>query len=139
MKKLFVLALVSLSFLSSCSSDDSVNVSEGKLTKKWYYKSYQFKGTTEVYEHMSCGKDYMEFKLDGSYVEFYINDCEPTDYGTSTGNWILEGNTVIVASNGENFSGKITKLNDTNLQISIMADYDDDGVDEKVKVNFTSN
>ena len=139
MKKLFVFAFVSLSMLSSCSSDDSVNVSEEKLTKKWYYKSYQANGATEAYNHLPCGKDYVEFLADGSYIEFYINDCDPTISGFSTGNWVLDGSTVAVAIEGDNYSGKVTKLSNTDLQLTVTADYDDDGDEEKVKVNFTSN
>jgi major membrane immunogen (membrane-anchored lipoprotein) len=139
MKKLILFAFVSLSVLSSCSSDDAVNVSEEKLTKKWYYKSYQSNGNTEAYEHLPCGKDYMQFLADGTYVEYYVNDCDPIDDGSSTGNWVLDGNTVFVTIDGDAFDGKITKLSATDLQITVMADYDGDGEDEKVKVNFKSN
>ena len=139
MKKIFLLPILSLLMLSSCSSDDSINVSEDKLIKKWYYKSYQANGTTEAYEHLPCGKDYMEFLADGLYKEVYINECNPTSGGTSTGSWVLEGSTVAVAIEGENYSGKVTKLSTTELQITLMADFDDDGDEEQVRANFTSN
>lgn len=139
MKKLFLFALASIAMLSSCSSDDSVKVTEDKLTKKWYYKSYQANGETEVYDHLSCAKDYVEFLPNGSYIEFYVNNCSPLETGSSTGNWDLDGNTVAVAIDGENYSGKVTKLSDTELQLTVRADYDDDGDEENVKVNFTNN
>ncbi len=139
MKKIVVFAFTALLSLLSCSSDDSVNVSEEKLAKKWYHKSSQANGSTEAYEHMPCGKDYIEFLADGTYKEFYINECEPTVSGESIGNWVLEGNTVSVAIEGESYGGKITKLSDTVLQITFVADYDDDGDEENVRVNFTSN
>lgn len=139
MKKIVFFAFVLVSSLSSCSSDDAVNVSEEKLLKKWYYKSYQANGTLEAYDHLPCGKDYLEFLADGLYREVYINECNPTATGTSTGSWVLEGNTVAVAIEGENYSGTITKLSSTELQITLMADYDDDGDEEKVRINLTSN
>lgn len=138
MKKLFAFAFIALSLFSSCSSDDSVNVTEEKLTKKWYYKSYQANGTTEVYEHQSCTKDYMEFIADGSYKESYVQTCSPLSIGTSTGNWTLDGNEVFIVLEGESYSGKITSISDTKLQITVVADYDDDGDDENIKANFTS-
>jgi hypothetical protein len=139
MKKIFLLPILSLLMLSSCSSDDSVTVSEEKLTRKWYYKSYQANGTTDAYEHLPCAKDYVEFLANGTYIEYYITNCNPTSIGNSTGSWILEGSTVAVAIDGENYSGKVTKLTTTDLQLTLTADYDDDGDEEKVRVNFTSN
>ena len=139
MKKIVFFAFILLSTLSSCSSDDSVSVSEEKLIKKWYYKSYQANGTTEAYDHLPCGKDYMEFLADGLYKEFYINECNPTASGSSTGSWVIEGSTVAVSIEGENYSGKVTKLTTTDLQITLMADFDDDGDEEKVRANYTSN
>ena len=139
MKKLFVFAFVSLSMLSSCSSDDSVNVSEEKLTKKWYYKSYQVNGQIYPFEHMSCGKDYMELLANGTYIEYYVNTCNPIDDGISSGNWVLEGNTLAIAI-GDGFEGgKITKLTDTELHVTATKDFDDDGDTEKVKYTFTNN
>ena len=140
MKKLFLFAFVSLSLFSSCSSDDdSINVTEEKLTKKWYYKSFQANGSTEAYEHLPCAKDYIEFLADGVYKEYYINECNPTVSGSSTGSWIIEGSTVAVAIEGENYSGIVTKLTSTDLQLTVTGDYDDDGDEEKAKVNITSN
>jgi len=132
-------AFTALLLMSSCSSDDSVNVSEEKLAKKWYYKSYQVNGQIYPFEHMSFGKDYMELVAGGTYVEYYINSCEPFDDGTSTGSWVLEGSTLAIAI-GDGFEGgKITKLTDTELQYIENKDFDDDGDTEKVKYTFTSN
>lgn len=139
MKKLFASTFIALALFSSCSSDDSVNVTEEKLAKKWYYKSYQANGTTEVYEHESCAKDYAEFLANGSYVESYVQNCSPLSIGTSSGNWTLDGSRVFVTLEGESFNGKITSISDTKLQITVVGDYDDDGDDENIKVNFTSN
>lgn len=139
MKKVFAFAIVALSLVTSCSSDDSLSVTEEKLVKKWYFKSSQANGQTEVYDHLTCGKDYIEFLPDGNYSEYYVNECNPTSAGTETGNWDLEGNTVFVSLSGNSFSGKVTELSSTKLQITLVADYDDDGDTENVKVNFTNN
>ncbi|WNM17862.1 lipocalin family protein [Flavobacterium capsici] len=139
MKKLIVVALAVVALFASCSSDDSVKVTEEKLAKKWYYKSDQANGNTYPYEHMSCAKDYIQFLADGSYLEYYITTCTPLNFGTSTGNWVLDGNTVTVSIDGDINSGKITSISDTALQISVVYDYDGDGDEETVKVNFTSN
>ena len=139
MKKLFLFAFVSLSLFSSCSSDDSINVTEEKLTKKWYYKSYKVNGTTGAYEHLPCGKDYIELLPDGIYREFYINECDPIVSGTSTGSWIIDGTTIAIAIEGDSYSGKITKLSATDLQIKATTDFDEDGEDEVVLLNYTSN
>ncbi len=139
MKKIFSLAFIALSLFSSCSSDDSVDASEEKLAKKWYYKNYQANGQTEVYEHMTCTKDYVEFLVDGTYKEFYVEQCTPLSTSVDTGNWDLEGNTVYVTLSGDSFSGKITSISSTALQITIVGDYDDDGDEENIKVNFTNN
>lgn len=136
MKKVFALAFVALSLMTSCSSDESVSVTEEKLVKKWYYKSFQANGQTDVYEHQLCSKDYVQFLADGTYIEHYINTCSPLDTETFTGSWVLEGNTVAVSIDGDNYNGKITKITDTELQITEEGDYDEDGDDEKSRTNF---
>lgn len=139
MKKLFALAFVALSLMTSCSSDESVSVTEEKLVKKWYYKSFQANGETDAYGHQACSKDYIQFLADGTYIEHYVNTCSPLDTETFTGSWVLEGNTVAVSIDGDNFSGKVTKISATELQITQNGDYDEDGDDEKIKANFTNN
>lgn len=138
MKKLFALAFVALSLMTSCSSDDSVSVTEEKLAKKWYFKSSKANGQTEVYEHLPCAKDYIEFLADGSYKENYVEQCSPLSTTIDTGNWILEGNTISISAEGNLFDAKVNKISSSEMQLTVVADEDGDGDEEKIITTFTS-
>lgn len=139
MKKVLALAFVAISFLTSCSSDETVSVTDEKLKRKWYFRSYQSQGETVQYVHQNCVKDYFELLSDGVFTNNYVTSCGPLIYFTSTGSWTVSGDLITTNESGESKTGKITKLSDTNLQITYQGDFDEDGEEETMKVNYTIN
>lgn len=139
MKKVFALAFVALSLMTSCSSDDSVSVTEEKIAKRWYIKSYVSEGQTVVYQHQSCEKDYVHFFNDGTSEQQEIYDCAPFDVDVYYSNWAFEGKNISFDFFESPYNGKITKLDNNNLQITVVDDFDEDGNAEDIKINFTSN
>lgn len=139
MKKVVAFALVALSLLASCSSDESISVSEEKLIRKWYFKSFKVEGETIQYDHQDCVKDYLELFPDGVYTNNYVTSCAPLNYFTDAGSWTLSGDEITFNDSGDVKIGKITQLTSTNLQITVQGDFDDDGDEETMKTNYTVN
>jgi hypothetical protein len=139
MKKVFALGLGIL-MLASCSKDDEASaIDASKLPKKWYFSTTRVLGQTIPYDdHEECGKDYLEFLSSGILKSVDIWDC--VSY-TDTGAWILEGNKITISFDGAAAaeSGTVSKLTDTELQLTIRGDYNDDGKDETIISTFTSN
>ncbi len=142
MKKLLLLLSFVAVSLTSCSDDDSsssVAVNEANLMKKWYYVSYEVAGQTIPYDNLACGRDYTEFKANGVAVEYTVWACDPLDADTDTGSWSLSGNTISGTFFGSTVTGTVSSLTATTLQITDTFDFDDDGTDETVKVNYSTN
>ena len=143
MKKLFLLLSFVAVSLTSCSNDDdsssSVAVNEANLMKKWYYVSYEVAGQTIPYDNFACAKDYTEFKANGVLEEYTVYSCDPIDADTDTGTWSLSGNTISGTIFGETVTGTVSSLTATTLQITDTFDFDDDGTDDTVKVNYSTN
>lgn len=139
--KFLTLAIVfAFGFLTSCSSDDDgFTVTQEQLIKKWYYKEYVVAGITIPYDHEECGRDYSEFLADGIFKEYYIWECDPIDSETDLGTYTLSGNVVTVNISGETYNATVTGISATTLQLSTQTDFNDDGTDETVIINFTSN
>ena len=142
MKKLFLLLSFVAVSLTSCSDDDSsssVAVNEANLMKKWYYVSYEVAGQTIPYDNLECGRDYMQFKADDVVEDYYVNSCDPLDADTDLGTWSLSGTTVSATFFGTTVTGTVSSLTATTLQITDTFDFDDDGTDETVKINYSTN
>lgn len=141
MKKGLILCLIlSTITMSSCSdsNEEAVVVTVEKLMKKWYNKSYNINGTTFPYDsHMTCGKDNIEFSTGAVYTQNDVTACEPTETTTVTGTWSLEDDIVTVFINNITTVAKITRLSETDLQLTTVSDWDGDGQIETIKANFT--
>jgi hypothetical protein len=121
--KIFFYLVLSILILVSCSKEDAVpTIDVSKLTKKWYPEAEIFLGETFPYEgHEECGKDFIEFFADGTYVDVDIFNCEAS-IGRST--WDLNGDNLNL-NNPDLYDGmRITKLTDTVLEITGLADYE---------------
>ncbi|MBA4153513.1 lipocalin family protein [Flavobacterium sp.] len=143
MKKLLLLLSFVAVSLTSCSNDDdsssSVAVNETNLMKKWYYVSYEVAGQTIPYDNLECGRDYIQFKANDVVEDYYVNSCDPLDADTDLGTWSLSGNTVSATFFGTTVTGTVSSLTATTLQITDTFDFDDDGTDETVKINYSTN
>ena len=143
MKKLLLLLSFVAVSLTSCSNDDdsssTVAVNEANLMKKWYYVSYEVAGQTIPYDNLECGRDYMQFKADDVVEDYYVNSCDPLDADTDLGTWSLSGTTISGTIFGETVTGTVSSLTATTLQITDTFDFDDDGTDETVKINYSTN
>ena len=142
MKKLFLLLSFVAVSLTSCSDDDSsssVAVNEANLMKKWYYVSYEVAGQTIPYDNLACGRDYIQFNANLVVEAYYVYSCAPLDADTDIGTWSLKGNTVSVNFFGTTVTGTVSSLTATTLQVTDTFDFDDDGTDETVKINYSTN
>jgi len=143
MKKLLLLLSFVAVSLTSCSNDDdsssTVAVNETNLMKKWYYVSYEVAGQTIPYDNLECGRDYMQFKADDVVEDYYVNSCDPLDADTDLGTWSLSGTTISATFFGSTVTGTVSSLTATTLQITDTFDFDDDGTDETVKINYSTN
>jgi hypothetical protein len=143
MKKLLLLLSFVAVSLTSCSNDDdsssSVAVNEANLMKKWYYVSYEVAGQTIPYDNLECGRDYIQFKANNVVEDYYVNSCDPLDADTDLGTWSLSGTTVSATFFGTTVTGTVSSLTATTLQITDTFDFDDDGTDETVKINYSTN
>ena len=135
--RLLFLGLAAL-MLTSCSNDDdnSTSIDSTELTKKWYYSSTVFGGTTFPYDdHEACGKDYIEFVEGGVLRDVDVWDCEEDVYLMA---WDLNGNKITLSDGLDTAVGTIKKLTDSELHVQSKYDYDDDGDMETVIEKFTA-
>lgn len=141
MKKWLILCLVLFTItINSCSdsNEEAVVVTLEKLMKKWYNKDFNINGTTFSYDsHMTCGKDNIEFRPEAVYTQNDVTACEPTETITVTGTWNLEDDIVTVFINNITTVAKITRLTETELQLTTVSDWDGDGQIETIRANFT--
>ena len=128
----FVLLLVSLSFVSCNKDDDNDLQTSGSIVGKWeFLKEGAIVSGQEIltaYNHTSgCSKDFLDFKSNGiaddySYEKPSGSCVEFVDAAT----WVKVGNTLSVNyGDGDFFDGEIMILNNTTLKIKFT---DDDGV-----------
>ena len=113
MKKILFLfiAFTSLTFVSSCSSDDDKgNVS---ILGKWYHHSYIYEGETELHDHdCSTKNDYIEFGSNNVYkYVYYDTSCDIAEQATFS--WTQVGNTITIDSEDI----QITELTNTTLKL----------------------
>lgn len=138
MKKLIVFALLAIVSFGCSSSDDSVSVTEEKLVGKWYYSTTKVAGQTFPYDdHEDCGKDYVEFKADGTLFDVDVWDCEV--YDDLVGTWTIDGNKIVIASFGEVLTGTVKKLNANTLVVSTKYDFFENGQEITVVETYTRN
>lgn len=125
MNKLFKpLAFVLCAFvLFSCSDDDETD----NLIGKWYPTTYSVDGETYSYDVDSCGDDYLEFYNDetGLFVDY--DECELYEDAFT---WSRNGDQLTIVFYGVSSTVTIRQLTSTDLSITYMEDWDDDGIEE---------
>jgi hypothetical protein len=138
--KLLALTLLAAMF-ASCSSDDGESIDYNQLNKKWYHVSEKIGGQTFPYDdHEPCGKDYIEFMSSGMGRFVDVWDCNGSTAVIEQDefSWTRSGKTIIVSIMGYTENATITKLTANTLQVKVMYDWDDDGVDDTVIETYTS-
>jgi hypothetical protein len=139
MKKLaYLSALCLFLFSTSCNSDDDDNqqmdqiiVTSDLIVGKWYFVDIVVNGLSIPYDdHEDCGKDYIEFKDNGTLWQIDVWDCEEdaeqiATYSISDGNLFIEGELIDVLALSSNI-----------LSIKAEEDYDDDGNLDEIISNF---
>ena len=122
----------------SCTTDDeqddSTNIIVVKkeiLVGKWYFVDEVVNGVSIPYnDHEDCGKDYIEFKENGTLWQMDVWDCDQ-DFEQLGVYTISDGKLTM---NGEVID--VIKLNSSILSIKGEEDYDDDGKIDEVILNF---
>lgn len=138
MKNRILQAAVCLIFLStSCTKDDDntstngVTVKKELLVGKWYFVDQVINGERIPYDdHEDCGRDYVEFKEDGTIWQMDVWDCE--EYYEHTGVYSISDGQLHL--NGETV--KVIELNSSKFSITGEEDYDEDGEMDEVTLNF---
>ena len=132
MKKLICLFSITFLILQSCSSDSSNNSNTNNndsslLTKRWYFVSETYQGTTHypVVCTNNGHRDYVDF-LTSNIANFnYVssssgNNCSD-QYILEKFNWIKNGNTITLKFFGTNVTSEtlvITELTSTSLKFT---------------------
>lgn len=133
--KLAALAVLS-GIVFSCSSDDGATTS-GNLLGKWYNKESRIGSQVFPYDdHEPCGKDYIEFKADGSGAFVDIYECNPY---SDPFLYVRNGNNVTVTTADGPETAEITELSSTTLKVKVYYDYDGDGDDDTITEIYTRN
>ncbi len=81
-------------------------------------------------DHEDCGRDYIEFKEDGTIWQMDVWDCK--EYYEHTGVYSISDGQLHL--NGETV--KVNELNSSNFSITGEEDYDEDGEMDEVTLNF---
>jgi len=129
-KNTLIFSLLASFVLFSCSSDDD-NGAKASIVGKWAFVNTVVNGVPIPYDdHEDCGKDYIELKADGTYVSIDVWDCE--EYVDDSGTYTYEGNTITI----DGQSTEVIKLTNSELSIKGTEDFDGDGTDEEIIINF---
>ena len=109
--KWFFLVLTSI-LLFSCSKDDDGEIIS--IYGKWNFYSV-IEESEELYEHTSCGKDFMEIKNDNTlWITVYEESCKKEE--GKEGTYLPEKNAFMIK--GEEAS--ITTMNATDLTFEVL-------------------
>ena len=111
------------------------------LQGKWYFVATSANGETEEYEHMPCGKDYMEFLPDGLLKQKSIWDCDgetPVAFDFEA-EYTTGSNTITITVQGQTQTVNVKKLTSSELEVTYTEDYDEDGDEETVTERMSRN
>ncbi len=129
-KNIFIFSLLASFVLFSCSGDDDSGT-QASIVGKWAYVDTVVNGVSYPYDdHEPCGKDYIEFKSDNTFISVDIWDCE-VDIDDQ-GNYTFENNTLTI--NGEAVT--VSELTQAKLSLTGTEDYDGDGSLDDIILNF---
>lgn len=120
-----------LVILSSCSSDDDSS-KNASIVGKWTFDTTIINNGIPIPydDHEVCGKDYLEFKSDNTFVEIDVWDCEldVVDYGT----YSKTNNQLMIMSEGETYLAEIIELTNSKLKIKMEFDDNGDGINDNI-------
>lgn len=124
MKNLSILFLTVLALcMGSCGSDDNGSPvhTDGDIVGKWTYSKVGMGNNLIDYpDHQEgCDKDYVELTSDGVFRDFYYDSSDlPCEEFVDIGNYLKEGNTLMVTYDGEEVdTSNILLLTNTELKI----------------------
>ena len=133
--RLYILLCIA-AFITSCGSDDDnqsgqVIVTSDLLLGKWYFFDTYVNGSSIPYDdHEACGKDYIEFKTDGTLWQIDVWNCEEDI--EQVGTYTISNGTLRI--NGLHMN--VVKLNSNEFSFLINEDYNEDGSPIDVIYNF---
>ncbi len=138
MNKITLLSILCLIFsITSCNTDDDNSdnnnymVTEELLIGKWFFVDVVVNGDIIPYDdHEDCGKDYIEFKENGTLWQMDIWGCEE-DFEPIGEYSVLEGNLYI---NEEEIN--VIELNSNKFSIKGEGYYDNDEILDEIISNF---
>ncbi|WP_196886656.1 lipocalin family protein [Aureivirga sp. CE67] len=139
MKKVLlgVLAL-GLSF-TSCSSDDD-NGSVATVVGKWDPDYNIVNGVKFLDPDQDCDNLYIEFLNNGNIVSHDYTDCE-LEESYEEGTWKVDGNTLslsyVYGEDVETDVFEIRKLTNSEIELFIKADFDENGVEDEIGSHLT--
>lgn len=138
MKKLnlFLISIILISGISCSSDDDNGGGHSGNIVGKWaYVNTVVNNGTPIPYDdHEDCGKDYIEFKSDNTFIQIDVWDCEEDI--DAYGNYTFENNILTLSDMGESYSLEIIQLTQTSLSLKGQDDYNEDGTADDIIINL---
>lgn len=137
MKKTFIFGALALgSVMLSCSNDEE-SFDPSLLNRKWYHDKTKTLSFVYPYDgHETCGKDYIEFRADGSMLDVDVLNCESvTDNYTYT----LSNKTISIRYLGNlQGSADIASLSASRLVLRTIGDYNGDGQAELIEEFYTA-
>ncbi|WP_196889033.1 hypothetical protein [Aureivirga sp. CE67] len=123
--KWFFLVLISVLTFSCSKDDDGEDIS---IYGRWNFYSV-IEENEELYEHTTCGKDFMEIKDDNTlWVTMYEKSCEKEE--GKEGTYLPEKNVFMIK--GE--EAVITKMNTTDLTFEVLIK--SENATDKIIYNF---
>ncbi|WP_103866845.1 MULTISPECIES: hypothetical protein [Aquimarina] len=131
--KLLLLFFGILMFNTSCNKDDdNQNYElENLILGDWYIVNKIVNGNVIPYDdHEKCGRDYLQFREDGSVWSVDVWDCEKEFQ--KLGNYSFENKELII----EGKKVEILKLDGKSFSTKLEYDYDHDGEIDEVIENF---
>ncbi len=139
----FLILFISINLFYSCIPDDENNTNppgeeiDENLTGIWYYKDAIVNGEIIPYPyHEECGKDYIDFREDGTFVYVEIWECEE-DIDAS-GTYTVSNETITIQYSANDIQTiKIINLTNQDLTLESNYDYNDNGEEEAVQQRFT--
>ncbi len=145
-KKLIYLTFITALVAFSCKKEkqkakEEIIYSENLVIGQWIYDKIKLNDILYDYEHVEkCGKDRFYFQNRAGQDHQY----EEIRYITPTGNcaisqtnmgWKIKGRNLLLNFGQQVFTYNIIRLDDTNFQVSIKTDFNNDGKIDNVEIH----
>lgn len=139
-KTSIILAAIALFFVYGCKkekyipeAEEPVIYKESLVIGKWIYDKVKLNGILYEYEHIArCGKDRFYFVnrpgQEYDYTEIvYITPTNNCAISQTSMDWKIKGKKLLLNFGTQVFTYDILRLNETNFDVSIQLDFDNDG------------